>query len=88
MYQSMWFGTVRYEITVRYGCKNGKSTVRYYGSIIISKFGTVRKYDIFFVLLSYFFRTISNLTQLTVIDMLTKPCGQLISGSTGDSLVH
>ena len=49
--------TVRFEITVRYEICWAKSTVRNYGTIHFPRYGTVQKYDIFFVLFSNLFRT-------------------------------
>ena len=48
---------VRYEITVRYEIFWAKSTVRNYGTIYFPRYGTVRKYDIIFILFSNLFRT-------------------------------
>ena len=57
----MWaehgYGTVRYEITVRYDYNLGKSTVRYYGTKLFKKYGTVRRYDIIFRTIIVPFRT-------------------------------
>ena len=50
-------GTVQFEITVRYEILWAKSTVWNYGTIYFPKYGTVRKYNIFFVLFSNLFRT-------------------------------
>ena len=47
--------TVRFEITVRYEMFLAKSTVRNNGTIYFPRYGTVRKYGIFFVLLSNLF---------------------------------
>ena len=47
--QGWQYGTVRFEITVRYEICWAKSTVRNYGTIYFPRYGTVRKYDILFV---------------------------------------
>ena len=49
--------TVRFEFTVRYEIFWAKSTVQNYGTIYFPRYGTVRKYDIFFVLFSNLFPT-------------------------------
>ena len=48
--QGWQYGTVRFEITVRYEIFCAKSTVRNYGTIYFPRYDTVRKYDILFVL--------------------------------------
>ena len=55
--QGWQYGTVRFEITVRYEIFGAKSMVRNYGTIYFPRYGRVRKYDIFSVLFSNLFRT-------------------------------
>ena len=55
--QGWQYGTVQFEITVRYDICWAKSMVRNYGTIYFPRYGTVRKYDIFVVLFSNLFRT-------------------------------
>ena len=55
--QGWQYGMVWFAITVCYEIFWAKSTVRNYGTIYFPRYGTVRKYDIFFVLFSNLFRT-------------------------------
>ena len=67
-------GTVRFEITVRYEIFWAKSTVRNYGTMYFPRYGTVRKYDIFFVPFStYHFRTFFVSTRNLIIEHSHRP---------------